>query len=136
MPPRSSCNIHLKLMAVFLLYWLLACGQSQDRADLAKPLPISLDSSKLKNNQVDTLHDANKEYLDFKVLKINKQLPLLCTKNALIELLGPPDSTVVPNMDDVCISYFDGPTKVVLIQLADSKKGSDFSWILFFKNGS
>lgn len=48
----------------------------------------------------------NPEYLDWKTLKINNQLPLLCKKAELIKLLGNADSIVIPHYDDVCTSYF------------------------------
>lgn len=51
------------------------------------------------------------EYLDWEALKINNRLPLLCSPEELITLLGKPDSVVTPNMDEICTSYFEGDFK-------------------------
>jgi hypothetical protein len=111
MKRRSIYYILLNVIGLFLLTLLLACGQNSDKAVSEKKLSSTLDSAQHKNITVDTLSHLNKEYLDWDSLKINNLLPLLCKKTALIELLGQPDSTVVPNMDDVCASYFNSQIK-------------------------
>lgn len=54
-----------------------------------------------------TAKAANPEYLDWKTLKINNQLALLCKKAELTKLLGNADSIVTPRYDEICASYFD-----------------------------
>lgn len=51
--------------------------------------------------------EVNSEYLDWKTLKINNKLPLLCNKADLINLLGTVDSIRTPHYEDICASYFD-----------------------------
>jgi hypothetical protein len=58
----------------------------------------------------DILRDSiwnNKEYLDFTKVKINGKLPLITDTLSLYNLIGKPDQVVIPNMDDVCISFYD-----------------------------
>jgi hypothetical protein len=57
--------------------------------------------------KTDTVKRGNAEYLEWKTLKINNQLPLLCKKADLIKLLGKADSIVTPNYENICVSYFD-----------------------------
>ncbi|TGE08024.1 hypothetical protein [Hymenobacter fodinae] len=47
------------------------------------------------------------EYIDWKATTINGKQPLLGKTAELYRLLGQPDSLVAPNMDEVCVSYFD-----------------------------
>lgn len=67
-------------------------------------LLISLFSFIQKN---DVFSYPNSEYLDWETFKINNQLPLLCKKVDLINLLGNADSIKTPHYEDVCSSYFD-----------------------------
>jgi len=56
--------------------------------------------------KTDAVKAVNHEYLDWKTLKINNQLPLLCKKAELIKLLGTVDSVKTPHYEDICASYF------------------------------
>jgi hypothetical protein len=56
---------------------------------------------------------SSPEYLDWKTLKINNKLPLLCKKVDLITLLGKPDKIVALKDTDACISYFDKDPKLL-----------------------
>lgn len=47
------------------------------------------------------------EYISWNDLKINNELPLLTTKSAIYKLFSKPDSTVNPNLDEICVSYFE-----------------------------
>jgi hypothetical protein len=57
--------------------------------------------------KTDGVKAVNLEYLEWKTFKINNQLPLLCNKADLINLLGTVDSMITPHYEDVCASYFD-----------------------------
>jgi len=57
--------------------------------------------------KTDPVKAVNPEYLDWETLKINNQLPLLCKKAELINLLGTVDSIKSPHYEDICASYFD-----------------------------
>jgi hypothetical protein len=61
--------------------------------------------------KTDAVKAVNPEYLDWKTLKINNQLPLLCKKAELIKLLGTVDSIKTPHYEDICASYFDSAFK-------------------------
>lgn len=61
--------------------------------------------------KTDAVKVVNREYLDWKTLKINNQLPLLCKKVELIKLLGTVDSVKTPHYEDICASYFDSAFK-------------------------
>lgn len=50
---------------------------------------------------------ASAEYLDWETATINGTLPLLGKTVDLFKLLGKPDSLVTPDMNDICVSYFD-----------------------------
>jgi hypothetical protein len=69
--------------------------------------------------KTDGVKALNVEYLEWKTLKINNQLPLLCNKADLISLLGKVDSIKTPHYEDVCASYFD--TGYLYIYFGESK---------------
>lgn len=50
---------------------------------------------------------ANTEYLDFDKVRINGKLPLITDSLALYSLLGKPSKIVKPDLDDICVSFFD-----------------------------
>ena len=53
------------------------------------------------------------EYISWNDLKINNELTLLTTKSAMYKLFSKPDSTVNPNLDEICGSYFEDNFKYV-----------------------
>lgn len=60
------------------------------------------------------------EYLNWDSVKINGIVHTVSLKNILYNTLGKPDSIVIPDMSQVCGSYFNEPFKYVYI------KGSQF----------
>jgi hypothetical protein len=56
----------------------------------------------------------NKEYLDFKKVTINGRLPLITDTISLYKLIGKPNQVIIPNMDDVCVSYYDKSFKELI----------------------
>ncbi len=73
-------------------------------------------STKNNNTSVKPALINNKEYISFDAVRINGKLPLITKANLLFKLLGQPDSIVVPNMDDVCVSFYDKPFKQAYIK--------------------
>ena len=59
---------------------------------------------------------SNAEYIDFDEVRINGKLPIITKAKLLYNVLGKPDSIVTPNMDDVCVSYYDKPFKEAYIK--------------------
>ncbi|MBC6611069.1 hypothetical protein H8B15_09050 [Hymenobacter sp. BT507] len=49
------------------------------------------------------------EYIAFEQVKINGRLPLKSKRTQLFKELGQPDSLAKPNIDDVCVSFYDKP---------------------------
>ncbi|MVN21199.1 hypothetical protein [Mucilaginibacter arboris] len=62
------------------------------------------------------LSAGNREYIDFNSVRINGKLPLITKTTLLYKLLGKPDSIVVPNMDNICTSFYDKPFKQAYIK--------------------
>jgi hypothetical protein len=94
----------MKVFILFLLPFLITCTNRPDISDIGN---IKFNVKVPNINSVDSNQKSNLDYLEWNTLKINNQLPLLCKKKELINLLGQPDSIVVPNINDICISYFE-----------------------------
>lgn len=91
----------MKRIVVFLIPLSLACVEKSNKIEKIKSTNLGEAVKDIKTI------DTTLEFLDWDSLKINNRLPLLCKKSELIELLGQPDSIVVPNMNEICVSYFD-----------------------------
>lgn len=50
----------------------------------------------------------NSEYLDWYKVKLNGSIPMLSGFKATSQSLGKPDSVVIPNYEDISVSYFNG----------------------------
>lgn len=59
---------------------------------------------------------SNIEYLDWKMLKINGTVLMKNTTKLLYQLLGKPDSIVKPNMDNICVSFYNKPFKYLYLK--------------------
>lgn len=101
----------MKNILLFLLPLFISCTEKNSKSEKGIIKSNILDARSNNNNTPDTNQTSNQktglEFLDWDSLRINNRLPLLCKKRDLIELLGKPDSTVVPNMNDICTSYFE-----------------------------
>jgi hypothetical protein len=94
----------MKVFILFLLPFFITCTNRPDISDIEN---IKFKEKVPNINSVDSNQKSNLDYLEWNTLKINNQLPLLCKKKELINLLGQPDSIVAPNMNNICISYFE-----------------------------
>lgn len=47
------------------------------------------------------------EYLDWSSARINGTLHFLTTTDSLYQLIGRPDSVVTPDLDEICVSFYD-----------------------------
>lgn len=71
------------------------------------------------------LSSSNTEYIDFDEIRINGKLPIISKTDLLYKILGKPDSIIVPNMDDVCVSFYDKPFKQAYIKNTEIEIYSD-----------
>jgi len=51
-------------------------------------------------------YDANDEYLDADSLRVLGELPIITTLSDIVDVLGPPDSTIVFDRYEQCPNYF------------------------------
>lgn len=81
---------------------------------------------------------AHVEYFDWKSVKINHHLSLLCKKSDLVKLLGQPDSTIVPSIDDNCGTYFDDAYKNMYFGKSEFETKGNLAVLrsIHFKNNS
>lgn len=190
-------------LLLLILPLSLACQPHASNTDVNNKDSSTTIRTNAKTDVVDTSKKVNLEYFDWNLATINNQVPVLCKKERLVEIIGQPDSIVTPNMEDICVSYFDkniqfmyfgksqfeisgdsavissihfdntskislnigslildnsltltklttlfpnsvqlkeevtieNGVRVTIVQLAESKKTSDFFWTLFFLEG-
>lgn len=60
-----------------------------------------------KSKTITQIPSASKEYISWDSVRINGKLPLVTKKKVLFSLIGMPDSIVSPDMNDVCVSFYD-----------------------------
>jgi hypothetical protein len=123
----------MKRILLFLLPLSLACVEKSNKSNTLK---IQSNTLSIAVNNIKKV-DTTLEFLDWNSLKINNRLPLLCKKSEIIELLGQPDSIVVPNMNDICVSYFEGEFKYIYFGKSQFETKGDkvvISSILFGDN--
>ncbi|RYE20549.1 MAG: hypothetical protein EOP42_27300, partial [Sphingobacteriaceae bacterium] len=93
------------LQFLLVLFSFMSCRNAS-----TNQIKVENKSAKFAKN-VDTIVKpdltSNTEYIDFDDVRINNKLPVITKANLLYKLLGKPDSIVVPNMDDVCVSFYD-----------------------------
>jgi hypothetical protein len=65
---------------------------------------------------VSATSSANTEYLDWNTAMLNGRLPMISTPKAAFQELGQPDSLVTPDMNEVCMPYFDQQFKFAYIK--------------------
>ena len=85
------------LYYIFYILLVMACeNKTTEQNHISIPDSPAQDSIGVPavNNSIEK---KNTEYLDWSMLKVNGKLPLLCNHKELNELLGEPDSIVVPN---------------------------------------
>jgi hypothetical protein len=88
--------------------------------------PAAIKKTDITKSSVDTAIKgqdtiiADNEYISWDEARINGTVAMISTSKILYASLGKPDSIITPNMDDVCVSYFDKNYKDVYI------KGSTF----------
>lgn len=81
----------MKLTGTIFLTLLAALLYGQEAGKKTMPLPGK----------------TNTEYISWHSLKINNRLPLLSSKEAVYKLLGKPDRVIRPDMDTICVSFFE-----------------------------
>lgn len=77
----------------------LGCKQNVKQAD-DKP------TDSVATTKTDTTR--NTEYLDWHKVKLNGKIDMLSSFTATSKILGRPDSVVIPNYEDISVSYFNG----------------------------
>ncbi|MFC6999510.1 hypothetical protein [Rufibacter roseus] len=50
---------------------------------------------------------TNEEFISWDSVRVNGKLPMISKTKELFSLLGKPDSLVSPDMNDVCVSFYD-----------------------------
>ncbi len=106
-----------------LQFLLVLCGFTSCRNASTKDAIIDNKATNTTINIDTTVKQkfsaGNTEYIDFDSVRINGKLPLITKTTLLYKLLGKPDSIVVPNMDDICTSFYDKPFKQAYIKKSD-----------------
>lgn len=106
----------MKGLLFLILTLSLACKPHSRVTDPNKIDSTTTTITNPNTGAVDTSKKINLEYLDWKQATINNQISVFCKKTGLIELLGQPDSIVTPNMDDICVTYFEKDFKFFYYQ--------------------
>jgi hypothetical protein len=96
--------------AVSLLVALGSCQESAPQKDAANTVdkattPTSVDTSTVEPAAARA--PSPNEYIDWETATINGRQPLLGKTEALFKALGHPDSLANPDMNDVCVSFYD-----------------------------
>jgi len=101
---------------------LSSCGNEEAKKQTVASLEVSKPSVTDLNTPEPTTSSndsTNAEYLDWSTAKLNGRLPMLSTTKAVFQELGQPDSLVTPDMNEVCMPYFDKPFKFAYVKSAE-----------------
>lgn len=128
----------MKRLLLLILPLSLACQPHSSTTDANKIDSNTTTLTNPKTDVVDTSKKINLEYLDWKLATINNQIPVFCKKAGLIELLGRPDSLVTPNMNDICVSFFEKDLKFLYYGESQFETSGDSAVIssIHFDNNS
>ncbi|TGD82910.1 hypothetical protein [Hymenobacter wooponensis] len=89
---------------------LTACQESGSRQDTATARRAEARRQAADTSEVEpevAYSPSPNEFIEWKTATINGTQPLVGKTAALYRLLGQPDSIVSPNMDDICVSFYD-----------------------------
>ena len=115
-----------KLLLSLLCLFIFACH-----------LPKKQQSAAHKTAPVHKSDHVSKEYISWDSVKLNSSISMVSDFKAAVNRLGRPDSTIVPDYNDVSASYWDGKFKYCYFRGVQFEKYHDsiaFSSINFAKS--
>ncbi|WP_022823120.1 hypothetical protein [Hymenobacter norwichensis] len=98
---------------------LSSCGNEEAEKQTVASLEVTKSSvTELNTPELSTPSNdsTNAEYLDWSTAKLNGRLPMLSTTKVVFQELGQPDSLITPDMNEVCMPYFDQQFKFAYIK--------------------
>lgn len=91
----------------FYTHIILVFALCPGNVDFTEKRIESRDDDRFQNFRLGKVKQSDAEYLDWRSMRINGELPLLTSMDSLLHFVGQADSTVTP--DDVCVSFYDQP---------------------------